>query len=107
MIVAIKLLASLASGIAILIAMVFGVASTMSLNSSDPIERRDATLSAFWSLVIIGLCAAAIVSLTGCTSYEGEGFNNSGRPRNVVDCMRRDARGHEVWYSVPAGRPCR
>lgn len=56
-----------ASAVAIFSAL-FGVASAMSLGTSDPRERHDATVSAFWSFVTIALCAAAIVSLTGCST---------------------------------------
>lgn len=57
-----------AAGTFALISALFCVASSMSLGSSDPKERKDATVSAFWSLVMLALCAAAILSLTGCMS---------------------------------------
>ena len=66
MIAAAKLLGVISATVAILLAGLFAAASTMSLGSTDPRERRDATVSAFWSMIIIGLCAAAILSLTGC-----------------------------------------
>lgn len=68
MIAATKLIGVVSATIVILLAALFGIASTLSLGSSDPRERRDATVSAFWSVVMIGLCAAAIISLTGCMS---------------------------------------
>jgi len=77
MIAASKLLGVMSATIMILLAALFGIASTLSLGSSDPKERRDATISAFWSVVLIGLCAAAILSLTGCST--------------VVKCIARDA----------------
>lgn len=48
------------------LAVVFGIASSMSLGATDPKERKDATISAFWSLFMFAACAAAILSLTGC-----------------------------------------
>lgn len=51
-----------------LLASLFLVASSMSLGSSDARERKDATISAFWSLVMVALCCAAILSLTGCST---------------------------------------
>ncbi len=51
-----------------LLASLFLVASSMSLGSSDPRERKDATFSAFWSLVMVACCAAAILTLTGCST---------------------------------------
>jgi hypothetical protein len=58
----------LAAAVIATFAALFGVASTMSLGTSDPQERRDATVSAFWSMLTLALCAAAIVSLSGCMS---------------------------------------
>ena len=66
MIAASKMLGVIAAVIMILLATLFGVASTLSLNSPDAAERKDATISAFWSVVTIGVCAALLVSLTGC-----------------------------------------
>jgi predicted permease len=60
-----------------LTAFLFLVASGMSLGSSDDRERKDATISAFWSLVMVALCCAAILSLTGCST--------------VAKCVLRDA----------------
>lgn len=77
MIAASKLLGVMSATIMILLAALFGIASTLSLGSSDPRERKDATISAFWSVVLIGLCAAAILSLTGCST--------------VTKCIVRDA----------------
>lgn len=68
MIAATKTLGILFATISILLAVLFGIASTLSLGSPDPAERRDATISAFWSMATIGLCAALIVSLSGCMS---------------------------------------
>ena len=73
----IKIVGILFASVIALFSALFGVASTLSLGSSDPKERRDATISAFWSVVLIGLCAAAILSLTGCST--------------VVKCIARDA----------------
>lgn len=47
---------------------VFAVASSMSLGSVDAKERQDAALSALWSLITLALCAAAILSLVGCST---------------------------------------
>ena len=64
----IKIVGILIASFIALFAALFGVASTMSLGTSDPGERRDATVSAFWSMLTLALCAAAIVSLSGCMS---------------------------------------
>lgn len=85
MIAASKLLGVLSACIIILLATLFGVASTLSLSSPDPRERKDATLSAFWSVVTIGLCAAAIISLSGCMSAKELAClarDNTSRPCN-------------------------
>lgn len=66
-------------------AIIFGVASSMSLGASDPKERKDATISAFWSLVMFAFCAAAILSLTGCSTLhyaECIARDNTSRPCN-------------------------
>ena len=34
--------------------------------------------------------------LLGCAHYEGGGYYNSGKPRGL-SCVKRDARGNEVW----------
>lgn len=66
-----------------LLAALFLVASSMSLGSSDPRERKDATISAFWSLVMVALCCAAILSLTGCsTVVKCLALDNTARPCN-------------------------
>lgn len=56
----------LAATVVALLAALFGLASGAARNTTDPIERKYATQSAFASLVIFTLCAAAIVSLAGC-----------------------------------------
>lgn len=61
-----------------LLAALFLVASSMSLGSSDAGERKDATVSAFWSLVMVALCCAAILSLTGCATLQ------------YAECIARD-----------------
>lgn len=58
----------LTAGALALASAVFAVASSMSLGSLDAKERKDAALSAFWSLVTLALCAAAILTLTGCST---------------------------------------
>lgn len=64
----IKIVGILFASVVALFSALFGVASTMSLGSSDPRERRDATVSAFWSMLTLALCAAVIVSLAGCST---------------------------------------
>lgn len=66
MIAATKTLGVIFAVISMLLAALFGFASTLSLNSADAGERRDAVISTFWSLVIIGLCAALLTMLSGC-----------------------------------------
>lgn len=64
----IKIVGILFASVIALFSALFGVASTMSLGTSDPGERHDAAVSAFWSMLTLALCAAAIVSLSGCMS---------------------------------------
>lgn len=64
----IKIIGILFASVIALFSALFGVASTMSLGTSDPRERRDATVSAFWSMLTLALCAAVIVTLAGCQS---------------------------------------
>lgn len=61
-----------------LFSALFGVASAMSLGTSDPRERRDAAVSAFWSFVTLALCAAAILTLSGCATLK------------EAECLARD-----------------
>lgn len=72
-----KIVGILVASIVALFSALFGVASAMSIGASDPRERRDATVSAFWSFVTLALCAAAIVSLAGCQTA-----------RTIVDTCR-------------------
>lgn len=83
--IAIKIIATLIASMVALFSALFGVASTMSIGTSDPQERRDATVSAFWSLLTLALCAAVIVTLTGCMSakeLECLARDNTSRPCN-------------------------
>lgn len=64
---------------------VFCVASSMSLGATDPKERKDAAISALWSLITLALCAAAILTLTGCMSARELAClarDNTSRPCN-------------------------
>jgi cytosine/uracil/thiamine/allantoin permease len=78
MIAATKLLGVIFAVTSMLLAALFGFASTLSLNSPDARERRDATISAFWSLVVIGLCAVLLITLSGCMSVK------------ELECLARD-----------------
>lgn len=83
---------TLASAVGVISAAIFGlasalflVASSMALGSSDAAERKDATISAFWSLVMVALCCAAILTLTGCMSAKELAClarDNTSRPCN-------------------------
>lgn len=73
-----QIIGALVAGIIAIFSALFGVASAMSLGTSDDRERRDATISAFWSFVTLALCAAAILTLTGCASIK------------EVECLARD-----------------
>lgn len=101
-----KLIGALSAVVLGVSSIVFCLASIVSLCSPDPAERRDATFSALWSAVILVMCIFIAFALSGCTSYEGSGFTNSGRPRNVTDCVKTDAKGNQIWYSVPLGQSC-
>lgn len=75
----------ISAGALALASAVFCVASSMSLGATDPKERRDATISALWSLITLALCAAAILTLTGCMSLkemECLARDNTSRPCN-------------------------
>lgn len=72
-----KILGVLVASLIAVCSAMFGVASAMSLGTSDERERRDAAVSSFWSFVTLALCAAAILTLTGCAT--------------VVECIARDA----------------
>ncbi len=65
---AIKTLAALLAGVLAICAGLIGVASGVARDTRDPVDRKDATITAFWSLIIFALCAAAILSLSGCMS---------------------------------------
>jgi cytosine/uracil/thiamine/allantoin permease len=85
MIAATKLLGVIFAVTSMLLAALFGFASTLSLNSPDARERRDATISAFWSLVVIGLCAVLLITLCGCMSVKELSClarDNTSRPCN-------------------------
>ena len=85
MIAATKLLGVIFAVTSMLLAALFGFASTLSLNSPDARERHDATISAFWSLVVIGLCAVLLVTLSGCMSVKELSClarDNTSRPCN-------------------------
>lgn len=73
-----QIIGVLVASIIAIFSALFGVASAMSLGTSDDRERRDATISAFWSFVTLALCAAAILTLTGCASIK------------EVECLARD-----------------
>jgi hypothetical protein len=48
------------------VSVVFFIASSSALNTPDIKDRRDAFVTAFWSLLTFGLCAFAFTLLTGC-----------------------------------------
>lgn len=94
-----KVLAALLAGVIGIFAGLLAVASSMASNSTDHDERRDATVTALWSIIVFALCAGAIVSLTGCASrYEGAGFTNTGKPAPRL-CREVDKRGNEKWFN--------
>jgi hypothetical protein len=68
MIVAAKVLTAIIASVIAVLAALFGIASGLAHGSTDPVERRQAILSAFWSLVVFALSALVIVSLTGCST---------------------------------------
>lgn len=95
----IKAAAALFAGVLAISAVLMGLASGLARNTTDPVERKDATITAFWSLIVFALCAGAIVSLSGCSGrYEGAGFTNTGRPAPHL-CRQVDERGNEKWFN--------
>jgi uncharacterized membrane protein len=68
MIVAVKALAAILASLVAVLAALLCIASGLAHGSTDPVERRQAILSVFWSLVVFALCALVIVSLTGCST---------------------------------------
>lgn len=80
-----KVTAALAAGIIALTAVLLGVASAVARRSDDASERRDASITGLWSLVVFALCAAAILTLTGCSTLkyaECVARDNTSRPCN-------------------------
>lgn len=80
-----KVTAALAAGIIALTAVLLGVASAIAHSSDDSAERRDAVITGLWSLVVFALCAAAILTLTGCMSARELAClarDNTARPCN-------------------------
>lgn len=73
----IKATAALFAGVIAVCAAILGLASGIARGTTDPVERKDATITAFWSLIVFALCAGAIVSLSGCST--------------VVKCIARDS----------------
>lgn len=64
-----KSLANLFFGIVAFCAALLGVASGIASQATDDkTERKDATITLFWSLVVFALCAGAILTLSGCMS---------------------------------------
>jgi hypothetical protein len=68
MIVAAKALGVMAATIVALFATLLGLASGLAHGSTDPVERRQAALSVFWSMVVFAVCVLVIVSLAGCSA---------------------------------------
>lgn len=80
-----KVTAALAAGIVALTAVLLGVASAVAHSSDDAAERRDAVVTGLWSLIVFALCAAAILTLTGCMSAKELAClarDNTSRPCN-------------------------
>ena len=63
-----KAIVAISAGVIAICAALLGVASGMARDTTDPAERRDATITAFWSLIVFVLCAGAILTLSGCMS---------------------------------------
>jgi hypothetical protein len=80
-------LAELFIGFVAISASLIGVASVVARQTDDAAERKDATVMAFWSLIVFALCAAAILSLSGCSRNEIQYLgclarDNTSRPCN-------------------------
>lgn len=52
------------------VSVVFFMASSSALNTPDIKDRRDAFVTAFWSLMTFGLCAFAFTLLTSCSTLQ-------------------------------------
>jgi hypothetical protein len=68
MIIAAKVLTAIVASIVAGLAALFCIASGLAHGSTDPVERRQAILSVFWSLIVFVLCALVIISLAGCST---------------------------------------
>jgi hypothetical protein len=68
MIVAVKVFTTIIASVVAGLAALFCVASVIAHGSADPVERRQAVLSAFWSLAVFAFCVVAIISLVGCST---------------------------------------
>lgn len=55
-------------GVIAICAAFLGVASAVARQTNDPQERHDATITAFWSLVVFAACAGAILTMSGCST---------------------------------------
>lgn len=64
----IKAAVALAALVVGLFAFLFVLASTMSLNSPNSVERGDAAKSALVGLVVLAICAFGILSVGGCST---------------------------------------
>lgn len=71
-------------GLIAVFAILLGVASVIARKSDDPQERRDATVTAFWSLVVFAICAGSILTLSGCSRNEIQ----------YLGCLARDNTSH-------------
>lgn len=63
-----KAVVAIAAGVIAICAALLGIASGVARSTTDPAEKRDATITAFWSLCVFAICAGAILSLSGCMS---------------------------------------
>jgi len=77
-----KAMAAIFAGLLALCAALLGLASGIARGTTDPAERRDATITAFWSLVVFVFCAGAILTLSGCMSAK------------ELECLARDNTSH-------------
>ena len=48
------------------------------------------------ALVFVAFIIVSYLLLSGCSTVDGAGFENTGHARRP-DCVHRDARGNEVW----------
>lgn len=73
-----KVIGVLSAVIVGLLATLFGVASGVAMGTRDEVEHSAMQRSMFWSFVVLMICGAIVVGLTGCAELK------------YAECLARD-----------------